>query len=354
MPGQDEPAQDKPVQGKALLRVLAGEAVWPPPIWLMRQAGRYLPEYRALRAQAGDFIRLCTTPDLATEITLQPIRRFGFDAAILFSDILILPWALGQDVRFVEGEGPKLAKLRTHDDLARLNSARLGDAVQPVLETIRRVRAGLPDRTALIGFAGSPFTTSCYMVEGGGSREQAEIRALLYRDPALAERLIGLVTECTIAYLSMQAQAGAEVLMLFDSWAGVLPPGLFRHYVIRPTARIVAALNELHPGLPIIGFPRLAGGLAAPYASITGVNAVGLDTGADPMLMRDLVPDGVAMQGNLDPLALVASGDAMRDATAEILASLRGRPHIFNLGHGVVPHTPPDHVAALIEMVRHG
>lgn len=336
-----------------LLRVLAGEACWPPPIWLMRQAGRYLPEYRRLRDQAGDFIALCTNPALAAEVTLQPVHRFGMDAAILFSDILMLPWALGQGLAFRQGEGPVLPPITDRAGVEALRPERLAGAVAPILETVARVRAGLPVDAALIGFAGSPWTVACYMVEGGGSRDHAVVRGLHYRDPALFDRLMAILVDATIEYLSLQALHGAQVLMLFDSWAGVLAPLSFRHLVIEPTRRIVAAINQRHPGLPVIGFPRLAGALIGPYAVSTGVNAVGLDTGADPAITRELVPDGVALQGNLDPLALVAGGDAMRIATDAVLQALRGRPHVFNLGHGIVPETPPEHVAALVRQVRH-
>jgi uroporphyrinogen decarboxylase len=340
---------------KPLLRALAGEAVWPPPIWLMRQAGRYLPEYRAVRAGVRDFIALCTTPDLAAEVTLQPIRRYGFDAAILFSDILILPWALGHGLAFKEGEGPVLPKLRDAAGLAALDPTRLAQAVAPVLETVRRVRAGLAkegfDRTALIGFAGAPFTVACYMVEGGGSRDFAATRAMAYADPALFGGLMDRLTEATIEYLSAQAEAGAEALMLFDSWAGVLSPTLFRQHVIAPATRIVAALRQRHPGIPVIGFPRLAGLMVGAYAE-TGVNAVALDTGMDLRHAASLLPDGMAMQGNLDPMALVAGGAALTEETDAILRAMRGRPFIFNLGHGIVPQTPPEHVAALRERIR--
>jgi len=343
---------------KPLLHVLAGNAVWPPPIWLMRQAGRYLPEYRAVRATVPDFIGLCTNPDKAAEVTLQPIRRYGFDAAILFSDILILRWALGHGLAFKEGEGPVLPPLRDRAALEALHPDRVPEAVVPVMETVRRVRAELAaegfDRTALIGFAGAPFTVACYMVEGGGSRDFAATRALAYADPALFGALMDRLTEATITYLSMQADAGAEVLMLFDSWAGVLSPGGFARHVTAPTRRIVAALRARFPGLPIIGFPRLAGMLLGGYAAATGVNAVAMDTATDPSLARAQVPAGVALQGNLDPMALIAGGPAMAAEARSILDAVRGHPAIFNLGHGIVPQTPPAHVDALVALVRRG
>jgi uroporphyrinogen decarboxylase len=337
---------------KPVLRVLAGEAVWPPPAWLMRQAGRYLPEYRQVRSQAGDFISLCTTPTLAAEVTLQPIRRYGFDAAILFSDILMVPWALGQGLAFKEGEGPVLPPIRDMAGVLALDLARLPGAIAPILETVERTRAGLPDETAMIGFAGSPFTVACYMVEGGGSKDFTHIRGMAHSQPAVMDALIDTLVEASVVYLSAQVGAGAEVLMLFDSWSGVLSPELFRRLVIAPTRRIVERMRALYPLVPIIGFPRLAGVMVGEYARGTGVNAVALDTGADIMVAKTLVPDGVATQGNLDPLAVVAGGEAMRTEVASVLKAIHGRPHIFNLGHGIIPQTPPAHVAALLEQVR--
>ncbi len=343
---------DRSKAAKPLLRVLAGEAVWPPPVWLMRQAGRYLPEYREVRGRAGDFISLCTTPALAAEVTLQPIRRYGFDAAILFSDILIVPWALGQGLAFKEGEGPVLPPIRDAAGVAALDLARLPAAVAPILETVSRTRAGLPPETTMIGFAGSPFTVACYMVEGGGSKDFTNIRGMAHGRPAVMDALIATLVDATVTYLSAQVGAGADVLMLFDSWAGVLSPALFRRLVVAPTAAIVARLNALHPGVPIIGFPRLAGVLVGEYAARTGVNAVALDTGADLAVAQTLIPAGLATQGNMDPLALVAGGNALRTEAAGVLDAIRGRPHIFNLGHGIVPQTPPANVAALMEQIR--
>jgi uroporphyrinogen decarboxylase len=336
---------------KPILSALAGEAVWPPPVWLMRQAGRYLPEYRAIR-ETGDFIRRCTTPDLATEITLQPIRRFGMDAAILFSDILILPWAMGQDVKFINGEGPVLAPVRSEADLAALTPGSVAEKTAPVLETVRRVRAALPPGCALIGFAGSPFTVACYMVEGGGSRDFAETRCMAYAQPALFSRLMDLLVQNTITYLSAQIEAGAEAVMLFDTWAGLLPPLEFASHVIAPTAVIVDALNRRFPDVPVLGFPRLAGMYAGSYAEETGVDGVGLDTGTDLSRVLGGIPEPVAIQGNLDPIALIAGGKALRKQVDAILGAMRGRPHIFNLGHGILPQTPPDHVAELVASIR--
>jgi uroporphyrinogen decarboxylase len=341
---------------KPLLKVLAGEACWPPPVWLMRQAGRYLPEYRAARAKAGDFIALCTTPELATEVTLQPIRRYGFDAAILFSDILMVPWALGQGLAYREGEGPVLPPLRTPADVAALSPCIVQTAIAPILETVARVRVGLAgeghERCTLIGFAGAPFTVACYMVEGGGSRDFAATRSMAFAQPELFDRLIALLVEATVGYLAAQIEAGAEAVMLFDTWAGILSPGQFRRYVIAPTHAIVGRLRQRHPAIPIIGFPRLAGILAGTYAVTTEVNGIGLDTSVDLGLAAAAIPPTVALQGNLDPLALVAGGEALSRETASVLGGLRGRPAVFNLGHGIVPQTPPEHVAALVEQVR--
>ena len=337
---------------KPILRVLAGEAVWPPPVWLMRQAGRYLPEYRAIKDSSGGFIERCTTPDLATEITLQPIRRFAMDAAILFSDILILPWALGQDVRFKDGVGPLLAPIRDGAGVDMLSRARVAEATAPVLETVRRVRAALPEACTLIGFAGAPFTVACYMIEGSGSRDFAETRAMAYGNPALFERLMDTLVASTIDYLSAQIQAGAETVMLFDTWAGMLSPMQFLQHVVKPAAAIVEALNIKHPGVPVIGFPRLAGMYVGLYAERTGVDCVALDTGTDPAAAAASLPDSVAVQGNLDPIALIAGGAAMRTETSSILDALAGRPHIFNLGHGILPQTNPEHVAELVEFLR--
>ena len=337
---------------KPILRVLSGEDVWPPPVWLMRQAGRYLPEYRAIKDSSGGFIARCTNPDLATEITLQPIRRFGMDAAILFSDILILPWALGQNVAFHDGVGPVLAPVRDAAALDRLAPTRVAEATAPVLETIARLRAALPEACTLIGFCGSPFTVACYMVEGGGSRDFPETRGMAYASPALFGRLMDLLVASTTDYLAAQIEAGAEVVMLFDTWAGMLSPSQFLRHVVGPTARIVGALNARHPGVPVIGFPRLAGLYAGMYAERTGVDGVALDTGTDPARAAASVPDSVAIQGNLDPIALIAGGEAMRMETSAILGALRGRPHIFNLGHGILPQTDPEHVAELVGFLR--
>jgi uroporphyrinogen decarboxylase len=319
----------------------------------MRQAGRYLPEYREVRARAGGFIELCTTPALAEEVTLQPLRRFGFDAAILFSDILLLPWALGQDLHYAEGEGPLLAPIRDAAGLAALHADRVPGALAPVLETLRRVRSKAGE-AAVIGFAGGPFTVACYMVEGSGSREWTAARLLAWRDPALFRALVDLLTEQTIGYLLAQIDAGAEAVMLFDSCAGVAAPSMFRACVTGPSARIVAALRARHPEVAVIGFPRRAGCLLAGFVAATRIQGVGLDTTWDPAMAAATLPERVAIQGNLDPLALVAGGAALERETEAILAAMRGRPFIFNLGHGIVPETPVDHVAALMARLRAG
>jgi uroporphyrinogen decarboxylase len=341
---------------KPLLAVLQGTEVWPPPLWLMRQAGRYLPEYRAIRTEVPDFVALCLDPPRAAEVTLQPIRRFGFDAAILFSDILILPWALGYGLKFEQGEGPVLPKLRHAADVAKLNPGRVAAAVGPVMETVRRVRSALASEgfshTSLIGFAGAPFTVACYMIEGGGSRDFAAVRSMAFGEPELFRSLMDVLIEATVSYLSAQAEAGAEVLMLFDSWAGVLSPSLFRTNVIEPARQIVTRLKALHPSVPVIGFPRLAGLMLGEYAAQTGVDAVGMDTGMDPVAAAKAAGPKVAVQGNLDPMALVAGGAALKAEAGALLTAMKGQRLIFNLGHGIVPQTPPEHVAALVEQVR--
>lgn len=334
------------------LQALDGTAVRPAPLWLMRQAGRYLPEYRALRATAPDFLGFCLNPELAAEATLQPIRRYRPDAAILFADILVLPYALGHGVRFEAGEGPVLDKITSAGQVARLDLSRAAEVAAPVCETVRRVRAALPDDVALIGFAGSPFTVAAYMVEGHGSRDFAAAKRLMYGEPAVFDALMDRLVEATIAYLSAQVEAGAEALMLFDSWAGVLSPMMFDRHVIVPTARIAAALRAKHPEVRLIGFPRQAGGHLIAYAEGAGVNAVGLDTAVPPAWAAMALPASVTLQGNLDPLALVAGGEALREEAEAVLDAMGNRPWIFNLGHGVVPETPPDHVAELIAIVR--
>lgn len=329
--------------------VLAGQEVWPPPLWLMRQAGRYLPEYRAVRAQAGDFISLCLNPALAEEVTLQPIRKFGFDAAILFSDILILPMALGQFLRFVEGEGPRLPPL---ESLNSLNLTCAPGIYAPVMETVSRLRASLPTDTALIGFAGGPATVACYMLDGQGGGSFPRTRQLAYEAPDFVKGLLDILVEASIAYLSAQVEAGANCLMLFESWAGIFPPAQFRDFVIKPSRKICDALKAKHKGLKIIGFPRLAGLMLSEYARESGVDAIGLDTVTDITAARAVCPAGTVFQGNLDPLLLKLGGEAMDEAVNALLAQVKGHPHIINLGHGITPDVPEAHVARFVELVR--
>lgn len=337
---------------KPFLRALAGETLSRPPFWLMRQAGRYLPEYREVRAKAGGFLDLCYTPALATEVTLQPIRRYAMDAAILFSDILVLPHALGQPLAFMEGEGPKLEPVRSSADLLTLDASGLHARLAPVYETVARIRSALPADVALIGFAGSPWTVACYMVEGGGSKEFAAVKGWAYRDPSGFGTLIDLLVDATADYLCRQVEAGAEAVQLFDSWAGVLPEAAFERWVVAPTRRIVERVAARCPGVPIIGFPRGAGVLYERYAAATGVTALGLDTtvpvGWAAARLQRLLP----VQGNLDPIELIAGGSSLETAVRAILEGFSGRPFIFNLGHGVVPSTPPEHVAALAALLR--
>lgn len=336
---------------KTILRALAGERVDPAPVWLMRQAGRYLPEYRALRDRAGSFKALCYTPELAVEATLQPLRRFPLDAAILFADLPLILEGLGQPLDYVEGVGPVLEPIRDPRDLARLSTDRAGDHLAPVFETVRRLRAELPPRTALIGFAGAPWTVATYMVEGGSSRDFAMTKRWAFRDPDGFGKLVAMLVQATTAYLSGQIEAGAEVVQLFDSWAGVLPEDAVRSWVIAPTAAIVATLKSRHPHVPVIGFPRGLGLMLEEYAMATGVDALALDSTVPLRAARDLQRHR-PVQGNLDPQALVTGGPALTRATEAILASLGSGPLVFNLGHGIVPDTPPDHVAALVEQVH--
>ena len=336
-----------------LLQAFAGRTLSPPPIWLMRQAGRYLPEYRAMRAKARSFLDLCYDPVLAAEVTLQPIRRYGFDAAILFSDILVVPDALGQRVEFVDGDGPRLDPIRAQADLVRLSLAATRPKFGRVCETVARLRQDLPHETALIGFCGAPWTVATYMVGGKGSADQADARMWAYGDRVGFARLIEILVEASIDYLTMQAEAGADVLQIFDTWAGSLPPREFEAWVVAPTARIVRAVRAKHPRVPIIGFPRGAGEKIGAYAAATGVQGIGCDTGMSVEHMAEVArARGVVVQGNLDPLALVADGEEMERQVNELLNRLADVPHIFNLGHGIVPETPPENVARLVELVR--
>jgi uroporphyrinogen decarboxylase len=336
---------------KPLLATLKGERQPRPPIWLMRQAGRYLPEYRTLRAEKGGFLALAMDPEAAAEITLQPIRRFGMDGAILFSDILVVPMALGQELWFETGEGPRLApKLAARDVLDGLQAA--PEALEPIYGTVRRVAAQLPPQTSFLGFAGSPWTVATYMIAGQGSREQAEARRLAYADPQLMQALVDRIADCTITYLLGQIEAGVEAVQLFDSWAGSLSPEQFERWVVAPTARIVAALHERAPGVPVIGFPKGAGGKLPAYARETRVDALGLDETVDPAWADAALPEGLPVQGNLDPLALIAGGETLDRAVDRILSAFPARPHVFNLGHGIQQDTPIDHVERLLARVR--
>ncbi len=335
---------------KPLLATLNGERQAVPPVWLMRQAGRYLPEYRALRAEKGGFLALATDPAAATTVTLQPIRRFGFDGAILFSDILMVPWAMGQDLTFGPGEGPRLSPALIDTALTALQPQR--QRLEPVYETVRRVRASLPPETTFLGFAGSPWTVATYMVAGQGSKDQEATRSFAYRDPSAFAALIDAIVAWTVDYLSAQALAGVEAVQLFDSWAGSLSPAQFERWVIAPNAAIVTALRERRPGLPVIGFPKGAGAKLPAYARETGVDAIGLDETVDPAWADQALPPGLPVQGNLDPLALLAGGAALDAGVDRVLAAFRERPHVFNLGHGIGQHTPVAHVERLLARVR--
>jgi uroporphyrinogen decarboxylase len=318
-----------------------------PPWWLMRQAGRYLPEYRALRKSVPGFLDLCFTPELAAEVTLQPVRRFGMDAAILFSDILVVPHALGQEVRFLEGEGPKLTPIEPK----ALRPDGAADRLAPVYETVKRVRAALPAEVALIGFAGAPWTVATYMVEGGSSRDFAKVKQLAVADPDRFALIVEAVVTATIDYLDRQVRAGADALQIFETWSGVLSEPQFEKWVIAPTRRIVAAVRAQHPAIPIIGFPKGAGALLPRYAQATGVDGIGLDTNAPLAWARGAMGSRV-LQGNLDPVVLLAGGQILDDEIDRICDAMAGHPFVFNLGHGVIKETPPEHVARVGEKLR--
>lgn len=339
-------AQKKEVLQKPILCALHGETTPRVPFWFMRQAGRHLPEYRALRAKAGGFMQMCFTPAYAAEATLQPVRRYDADAAILFSDILTIPYALGQDLSFAEGEGPVLGDF---DLLSlKLDTGKL----EPVAEAASKVRAALGADKTLIGFAGAPWTVACYMLEGRGDDAFMTARKQAIQESPAFDGLIGLLTESTVEYLSMQARAGADAVQLFDSWAGLLPESLFDKYVIQPTRKIVEALAEEFPGLPVIGFPRGSGPRYDAYAAQAGVKAVGLDQHVPlDWAVREMGRD-VCLQGNMDPLYLLEGGDAMEEEALRILDLVCGQPFIFNLGHGVIKDTPPEHVSELARIVR--
>ena len=335
---------------RKLVRVLEGETICPPPIWLMRQAGRYLPEYRATRERAGGFLDLCYDPDFAAEVTLQPIRRFGFDAAILFSDILVIPDALDRGLRFVQGEGPRLRPLRP-EEVAGLDPTRAEAHLAPVIETVTRLRHELPAETALIGFCGAPWTVATYMIAGHGTPDQAPARLFGYRHPEAMDALIGLLTEMSAAYLIRQLQAGADCVQIFDSWAGVLDQTSFEAYALAPVRAIVEKVRVAVPGARIIGFPKGAGAMLETYRERTGVDAVGLDWSV-PLSFAARLQTGGAVQGNLDPIRLIAGGRALEEGVDRILAGLGGGPLVFNLGHGITPDAPIEHVEALVRRVR--
>jgi uroporphyrinogen decarboxylase len=333
-----------------LLETLRGHASDRRPVWLMRQAGRYLPEYRELRAKKGGFLELVYDSEAAAEITLQPIRRFGFDGAILFSDILIVPYAMGQDLAFLAGEGPRLAPPLIDGALNALQA--VPERLQPIYRTVSLVRERLGPETTLLGFAGSPWTVATYMVAGEGSRDHHLARAMAYRDPAAFQAIIDAVVSVTVDYLSGQIAAGAEAVQLFDSWAGSLAPDQFERWVIAPNAAIAATIRTRHPGVPVIGFPKGAGSRLAAYARETGVDAVGLDETIDPAWAMRELPAGLPVQGNLDPLLLLAGGEGLERRARQILDMFAGRPHVFNLGHGIDKETPIAHVERLLEIVR--
>ena len=335
---------------KKLLNVLRGKQESVPPVWLMRQAGRYLPEYRELRAEKGGFLELVYDSDAAAEVTLQPIRRFGFDGSILFSDILIIPYAMGQKLWFEAGEGPRLSPRLAEESLESLepDTSRL----EPIYDTVRKVAAALPPETTFLGFAGSPWTIATYMVNGQGSKDQSETRRMAYLEPERFGALIDAIAEMTVEYLCGQIEAGVDAVQLFDSWAGSLSPAQFERWVIKPNAQIVRGVKARYPDTPIIGFPKGAGGKITSYAENTGVDAIGIDETVDPVWAHSVLPENMPVQGNLDPLALIAGGEALESTVTNIRAAFAGRPHIFNLGHGIQKDTPIEHVEKLLTLVR--
>jgi uroporphyrinogen decarboxylase len=340
------------MSAKPVVDSLSGKIHRIPPVWLMRQAGRYLPEYRTVRSRAGGFLDLCFTPDLAAEVTLQPIRRFGFDAAILFSDILVVPYALGQEVRFEEGEGPHLEAVPDRRGIDRLATRLDQDRLEPIYETIKLVKGRLPPGIALLGFCGSPWTLAVYMVAGRAVDGQGPARLFAYRDPKGFAVLIDRLVEASVEYLARQFEAGVDAVQLFDTWAGVLSPSEFGRWVIDPARRIVRAVRERFPGALMIGFPRGAGAQVGQYLSAVPVDGIGLDWTMEPSFARGMISRRTTIQGNLDPMALLAGGIALDRAVDEVLAAFRGRPFIFNLGHGIMPDTPIGHVEAMLARAR--
>ena len=338
---------------KTLLRTLSGETLPTPPVWLMRQAGRYLPEYRATRAQAGDFLSLCYTPDLAAEVTLQPIRRYGFDAAILFADILLIPDALGADLWFVTGEGPRLSTITGPDGLKPLKGKDdIHDHLAPVYETVKILSQELPKETTLIGFAGAPWTVATYMIAGSGTPDQAPAHKLRQEDPATFDALINLLTDATIEYLSKQVEAGAEVVKIFDSWAGSLKGEAFDRYALEPAKKITQEMKQRFPGLPVIAFPREAGDKYIGFAKAVGADCLALDTSVDATWAAQHLQKDGCVQGNLDPKLMITGGDALRQEARRIVDALKNGPHIFNLGHGITPEADPENVHVLLEEIR--
>ena len=340
---------------KTILRALKGEVLPTPPIWMMRQAGRYLPEYRATRAEAGDFLSLCYNSDLAAEVTLQPIRRYGFDAAILFADILLLPQALGADLWFETGEGPRLSTITGPEGLAKLKGRDdIHDHLAPVYETVRILSRELPKETTLIGFAGAPWTVATYMIAGRGTKDQGPAHALKAEDRATFQGIIDLLTDATIEYLAKQVEAGAEVVKIFDSWAGSLKGQDFEDFAVEPARRIIAAMKARFPGLPVIAFPREAGDGYIGFHEKTGADCVAIDNSVSPEWAAENVQKSGCVQGNLDPRHMVTGGEELVAATRRVVEAFRNGPHIFNLGHGITPDADPENVALMIETVRKG
>ncbi|MDP3896688.1 MAG: uroporphyrinogen decarboxylase [Mesorhizobium sp.] len=335
---------------RVVLDVLRGETVFPPPVWLMRQAGRYLPEYRATRKQAGGFLDLCYNPDFAVEVTLQPIRRFGFDASILFSDILVVPHALGRDLRFEEGRGPLMTPIRP-EEIAELDRGGFHATLEPVYETVRRLRRGLPAETALLGFCGAPWTIATYVIAGHGTPDQAPARLFAYRHPAEFLALLDTIAEVSAEYLIRQIEAGADAVQIFDSWSGVLDEASFAAFCVAPVEKIVRRVRAARPDAVIIGFPKGAGSLYDTYRARTGVTGLGLDWSVPLSQAQRLQAEG-AVQGNLDPMRLVAGGQALADGVDAILDGLGRGPLVFNLGHGITPETPLAHVEAMLRQIR--
>ncbi|QFT94540.1 Uroporphyrinogen decarboxylase [Roseovarius sp. THAF9] len=338
---------------KTILKALAGETQQTPPIWMMRQAGRYLPEYRATRAEAGDFLSLCYNPDLATEVTLQPIRRYGFDGAILFADILLVPQALGADLWFVTGEGPRLSTITEQADFDKLGPAdEVHETLNPIYQTVRNLSGALPSETTLIGFAGAPWTVATYMIAGRGTPDQGPAHALKSENRPLFEALMERITEATIHYLSAQIDAGAEVVKVFDSWAGSLKGQDFEDFAVAPTRRIISALKEIHPGIPVIAFPREGGDGYIGFHEKTGADCVAIDNSVSPEWAAEHVQKDGCVQGNLASSHMVTGGDALVRETRHVVEAFRGGPHIFNLGHGITPDADPDNVQLMIDTVR--